>query len=78
MTLLRNSKSTLIYSLLTICFVLKGIAQSESEFLVTDFDGGGILPNAWQAYGDLGPYGVQNKKGNSDGKYFELIVFLIH
>lgn len=73
MTPPRTSISALIYILLTFCFVLKGIAQSDSEFLVTDFDGGGILPSAWQAYGDLGPYGVQNKKGNSDGKYFELI-----
>ncbi|MEM9362476.1 MAG: endo-1,4-beta-xylanase [Bacteroidota bacterium] len=70
---MRTKISALICCLLTFSFVLKGVAQSESEFLVTDFDGGGILPSPWQAYGDLGSYGVQNKRGNSDGKYYELI-----
>ncbi|MEM8847646.1 MAG: endo-1,4-beta-xylanase [Bacteroidota bacterium] len=66
-------KATLIYHFSTLFFISMCIAQSENEFLITDFDGGGILPNAWQSYGDLGPYGVQNKRGNSTGKYYELV-----
>ncbi|MEO0527786.1 MAG: endo-1,4-beta-xylanase, partial [Bacteroidota bacterium] len=38
-----------------------------------DFDGGGILPNAWQSYGELSSHGVITAKPNSDGKYYEQI-----
>lgn len=48
-------------------------AQSETEYLITDFDGGGILPNAWQSYGDLASHGIQSAKPGSDGKYYEQV-----
>ncbi|MEM7483825.1 MAG: endo-1,4-beta-xylanase [Bacteroidota bacterium] len=68
-----KTKSTLILSLFTFLFSQLSFTQGEKEFLVTDFDGGGILPNTWSSYGDLDLYGIQNKKANSDGKYYELI-----
>ena len=57
-----------------IFFLLQlGMAQEEEEYLVTDFDGNGILPDAWEAYGDLAFYGVRPKSALSDGKFYELV-----
>lgn len=42
-------------------------------FVVTDFDGGGILPNPWQSYGDVASDGVIAGDANSDGDYFEQV-----
>lgn len=60
--------------LFTLLFLLSqaNFAQ-ETTYLITDFDGGGILPNAWQSYGDLGSHGVVNAKPGSDGKFYEQI-----
>ena len=62
-----------MFPLLTFLSFQLGFTQDGKEFLVTDFDGGGILPNAWSSYGDLGPYGIRKGMANSDGKYYELI-----
>ena len=59
--------------MLLLLMLYVGVAQEEKEFLVTDFDGNGILPNAWEAYGDLASYGVQRGNALSDGDYFELV-----
>lgn len=67
------SRSSLIISVITFLFVQLNLAQNEKTFLITDFDGGGILPNAWQSYGDLDSHGVISAKTNSDGKYYEQI-----
>ncbi len=64
---------SIIHFLCALLLIQWGMAQSQNEFLVTDFDGDGILPNDWNAYGDLGSYGVRNKRGDSDGKYYELV-----
>lgn len=63
-------RSFFVFVILSLQAVL---AQNENVYTVTDFDGGGILPNDWQAYGDLGPYGVQRANALSDGKYYELM-----
>lgn len=68
-----RTKLIVIFSLLPFVLIQHGYTQTTEEFLVTDFDGGGILPDAWSSYGDLGPYGVQPGRPNSDGKYYELV-----
>ena len=42
-------------------------------FLVTDFDGGGILPNPWQSFGDVASGQIITDDANSDGDFYELI-----
>lgn len=42
-------------------------------FLITDFDGGGILSNPWQSYGDVASDGVISGDADSDGDYFEQV-----
>lgn len=42
-------------------------------FLITDFDGGGILPNPWQSFGDVASDGVIEGDADSDGNYFEQV-----
>lgn len=42
-------------------------------FLITDFDGGGLLPNPWQSFGDVASDGVIAGDSNSDGDYFEQV-----
>ncbi len=60
--------------LVMLCLAVQlGVSQDKEEYLVTDFDSGGILPNAWQSFGDLANYGVQQRNASSDGKYYELV-----
>ena len=54
-------------------FIFQTNFAQETTYLVTDFDGGGILPNAWQSYGDLGSHGVISAKPGSDGKFYEQV-----
>lgn len=42
-------------------------------FVITDFDGGGILPNPWQSFGDVASQGVISGDANSDGDFYELV-----
>jgi hypothetical protein len=42
-------------------------------FEITDFDGGGILPNPWQSFGDVASAEVKPGDENSDGAFYELI-----
>lgn len=42
-------------------------------FVITDFDGGGLLPNPWQSFGDVASDGVIEGDSNSDGDYFEQV-----
>lgn len=42
-------------------------------FLITDFDGGGLLPNPWQSFGDVASDGVIAGDADSDGDYFEQV-----
>lgn len=42
-------------------------------FVITDFDGGGLLPNPWQSFGDVASDGVITGDANSDGDYFEQV-----
>ncbi|MGB3150241.1 MAG: glycan-binding surface protein, partial [Maribacter sp.] len=67
------TKSSIILPLIAFLQFQLNFAQNETEYLVTDFDGGGILPNSWQSYGDLGSHGVVSAKPNSDGKFYEQI-----
>ncbi len=63
----------LISLLISFCFIQFGFSQDEEVILVTDFDGGGVLPNAWQSYGDIAFQGVERGNSKSDGKYYELV-----
>ncbi len=67
-TMAKVMLSTILVFLMQLTF-----AQQETTYLITDFDGGGILPNEWQSYGDLGSHGVVSAKPNSDGKFYEQI-----
>lgn len=67
-TMAKVMLSTILVFLMQLTF-----AQEETTYLITDFDGGGILPNEWQSYGDLGSHGVVSAKPNSDGKFYEQI-----
>lgn len=67
------TKSSIILPLIAFLQFQLNFAQNETEYLVTDFDGGGILPNSWRSYGDLGSHGVVSAKPNSDGKFYEQI-----
>lgn len=42
-------------------------------FVITDFDGGGILPNPWQSFGDVASEGVIEGNADSDGDFYELV-----
>lgn len=42
-------------------------------FVITDFDGGGLLPNPWQSFGDVASDGVIEGDADSDGDYFEQV-----
>ncbi|WP_299059153.1 hypothetical protein [uncultured Polaribacter sp.] len=42
-------------------------------FLVTDFDGGGILSNPWQSFGDVASEAVIEGDADSDGDFYELV-----
>ncbi|MEO0526839.1 MAG: hypothetical protein AAFZ89_06410, partial [Bacteroidota bacterium] len=70
---MKTKKLALVLLLLSLFLVQLNFAQDEKVYLVTDFDGGGILPNAWQSYGELSSHGVITAKPNSDGKYYEQI-----
>lgn len=72
-TSLGGTKRNMIFSLLIFFLVQLNFGQDKTEYLVTDFDGGGILPNEWQSYGDLGSHGVVNAKPGSDGKFYEQV-----
>ncbi|MEL6484576.1 MAG: hypothetical protein AAFP96_06995, partial [Bacteroidota bacterium] len=69
------NKNNIRLLLIAITFLTlrSGICQEDKVYLVTDFDGNGILPDAWEAYGDLATYGVRPNNVTSDGKYFELV-----
>lgn len=71
MNFLLNTKKAIILIPSLFC-AFSIFAQTEEVFLVTDFDGGGILPSTWESFGDLGLYGVQRNNSLSDGKYYEL------
>lgn len=62
-----------VLTLIMLLFAQLSFAQEETTYLITDFDGNGILPNAWQSYGDLGSHGVVSAKPNSDGKFYEQV-----
>jgi endo-1,4-beta-xylanase len=62
-----------VLTLIMLLFAQLSFAQEETTYLITDFDGNGILPNAWQSYGDLGSHGVISAKPNSDGKFYEQV-----
>ncbi len=62
-----------VLTLIILLFAQLSFAQEETTYLITDFDGNGILPNAWQSYGDLGSHGVVSAKPNSDGKFYEQV-----
>ncbi|MBS9461063.1 hypothetical protein KIM67_01480 [Flagellimonas sp. 389] len=68
---LKNTTTTLF--LLTLFSAWFTYAQTEKVYPITNFDGDGILPNAWQSYGDVGSHGVKKGTSESDGKYFELV-----
>lgn len=70
---MKTKKPLIVLFFLSLFLAQPNFAQDEKVFLVTDFDGGGLLPNAWQSYGDLGSHGVITAKPNSDGKYYEQI-----
>jgi hypothetical protein len=42
-------------------------------FVITDFDGGGLLPSPWQSFGDVASDGVIAGDSESDGDYFEQV-----
>jgi hypothetical protein len=42
-------------------------------FEITNFDGGGLLPNPWQSFGDVASDGVIAGDADSDGDYFEQV-----
>jgi endo-1,4-beta-xylanase len=66
-------KITIGFTAIALLFAQLTLAQEETTYLITDFDGGGILPNEWQSYGDLGPHGVISAKPDSDGKFYEQV-----
>ena len=66
-------KSKPILLLLLFFLTQANFAQEETTYLITDFDGGGILPNDWQSYGDLSSHGTVRSRANSDGKFYERI-----
>ncbi len=62
-----------LFPVLIFLVLQLGVAQEDKIYLVTDFDGNGILPDAWDAYGDLATYGVRPNNASSDGKFYELV-----
>lgn len=67
------TKLTTLFSFVILLYTHLNFAQEETTYLITDFDGNGILPNAWQSYGDLASYGVLNARPGSDGKFYEQV-----
>jgi len=67
------TKSAIVVTAIMLFIAQLNFAQEETTYLITDFDGNGILPNAWQSYGDLGSHGVISAKPNSDGKFYEQV-----
>lgn len=70
---MKTKKPLTVLFFLFLFLTQPNFAQDEKVFLVTDFDGGGILPNTWESYGDLASHGAINAKPNSDGKYYEQV-----
>ena len=67
------TKSAIVVTAIMLFIAQLNFAQEETTYLITDFDGNGILPNTWQSYGDLGSHGVLSAKPNSDGKFYEQV-----
>ena len=67
------TKSAIVVTAIMLFIAQLNFAQEETTYLITDFDGNGILPNTWQSYGDLGSHGVISAKPNSDGKFYEQV-----
>ena len=67
------TKSAIVVTAIMLFIAQLNFAQEETTYLITDFDGNGILPNEWQSYGDLGSHGVLSAKPNSDGKFYEQV-----
>lgn len=70
---MKNNKARLLFITMVFLLLQWGKAQEDKVYLVTDFDGNGILPDAWEAYGDLASYGVRPKNAASNGKFYELV-----
>lgn len=67
------TKLSTLFSLIFLFAIELSFSQEESTYLITDFDGNGILPNVWQSYGDLSSSGVLSARSGSDGKFYEQV-----
>ena len=70
---MNKKNKRLLFIAMALLIFQSGLCQEDKVYLVTDFDGNGILPDAWEAYGDLATYGVRPNNATSNGKYYELV-----
>lgn len=70
---MNSRKLTTKLLLLAMFFVQSNFSQNEKVYPITDFDGGGLLPNVWKSYGEVGSEGIIKGDSKSDGSYYQLI-----